>query len=301
MSNELAAPAGYSRWQRAVIEGAGLGTFMLAACTFGTLLWHPDSPVVHLMDGVPRRAVMGLMMAATATSIAYSRWGRRAGAHLNPAFTFSFLRMGKIAPADAAAYVGAQFLGGAAGVMVAHAVLGSRLAHPAVNFVVTRPGPAGLLVALGAEFVISALLMTTVLLVSTTRYRSAAAMAAASLVALFITFESPLSGMSMNPARTAASAFAAGGWATTWIYFIAPLAGMLFSAELVTWAIKWARNRGSTIALGCANLAHPRNGFCPFCEYERVKRQAVVWSAARDDKHVTTRSAPGTRPTIGSL
>jgi aquaporin Z len=320
MPNGDVAPVGFSRGQRAIIEGAGLGTFMISACTFATLLWHPASPVRQLMDGVPRRAVMGIFMAATAISIAYSRWGRRAGAHLNPALTLTFLRLGKIAPRDAGAYIAAQFIGGATGVMIAHAALGNRLAHPAVNFVVTRPGPTGILVALGAELVISALLMATVLLLSAaTRFRSYAAAAAASLVALFITFETPLSGMSMNPARTTASVIAAGGWQTTWIYFVAPLAGMLLSAELVTRSINAARQQGSTIALGCANLAHPRQGFCHFCEYERDRKQhphtrvplakAVTTTAPHAEERsdegpalsLITRSTTGTRATIGSL
>jgi aquaporin Z len=281
----------FGRWQRATIEAAGLGTFMLSACVFGTLLWHPESPVRHLMDGVPRRAVMGLLMAGTSIAIAYSRWGRRAGAHLHPALTLTFLRLGKISPSDALAYAIAQFAGGATGVMLAHVLLGAWLAHPAVNFVATRPGAAGVSVAFAAELVISALLMATVLLVSaSTRLRSYAAVAAGTLVALFITFETPLSGMSMNPARTTASVLAAGGWDTTWIYVVAPLAGMLLSAELVSRAMKRAAAQGSTIALGCANLAHPRTGVCPFCEYERSRERTA-----------TIRPTPGTTRSIASF
>ena len=50
---------------------------------------------------------------------------------------------------------------------------------------------------------------------------------AGALVALYIIFEAPLSGMSMNPARTVASALPAHVWTDAWIYFLAPPLGML--------------------------------------------------------------------------
>jgi aquaporin Z len=134
-------------------------------------------------------------------------------------------------------------------------------------------------------------LIATVLFVSSsTRYRSSAALAGAILVALFITVETPLSGMSMNPARTIASVIAAGGWETSWIYFIAPLAGMLASAELVTRFIRRSAAMGSSLALGCANLAHPGSGVCVFCEYDRSRRSAI-----------TRRSTSGTSQTVPSF
>ena len=56
--------------------------------------------------------------------------------------------------------------------------------------------------------------------------------AAGALVALYITFEAPLSGMSMNAARTVGSAVVAQDWTAVWVYLVAPLAGMLLAAEL---------------------------------------------------------------------
>ena len=59
---------------------------------------------------------MGTAMAATAIALIYSPWGRRSGAHFNPAVTLTFLRLGKVAPRDFVGYTLAQFVGGAAGV-----------------------------------------------------------------------------------------------------------------------------------------------------------------------------------------
>ena len=94
-----------ARWPEYAIEAAGLGTFMTAACAFGTLLGHPGSPiVVALPDALPRRVLMGIAMGLTAVALIYSPWGRRSGAHFNPATTLTFWRLGKIQTRDAIAY-----------------------------------------------------------------------------------------------------------------------------------------------------------------------------------------------------
>src|SRR5881628_2133430 len=70
-------------------------------------------------------------------------WGSRSGGHFNPALTLAFYRLGRIARADALWYGIAQFAGGVAGMIVALALVRMPLAHPAVNYVATQPGPAG--------------------------------------------------------------------------------------------------------------------------------------------------------------
>jgi aquaporin Z len=71
--------------------------FMVSACTFGILLEHPESPARRAIDSsLLRRALMGIAMGATAVTLIYSRWGRRSGAHFNPATTLAFLRMNGI-------------------------------------------------------------------------------------------------------------------------------------------------------------------------------------------------------------
>src|SRR5262249_20675245 len=144
-------------------EALGLGLFMLAACAFGALLEHPAS-LVHraLPDPLVRRALMGLAMATTLVASVHAPWGRRSGAHWNPAVTLAFWRLGRVRGADVPGYVVAQFAGGAAGVALAALVARPALAHPRVHFVVTRPGPAGAAAAFLAELVIAFLLFSTV-------------------------------------------------------------------------------------------------------------------------------------------
>jgi aquaporin Z len=201
---------------------------------------------------------MGLAMGLTAVSLIYSPWGRRSGAHFNPATTLTFWRLGKISNTDAAAYAIAQPLGGVTGVAVAALVVGPALGHPAVRYVATVPGSAGVLVAFVAEVAITFLLMTVVLKVSNTAsLERFTGVAAGALVALYITLEAPLSGMSMNPARSLASAVPAGTWDALWIYIIAPPVGMLIAAEA------YARLRGPH-SVYCAKLNHGQAGQCIF-------------------------------------
>jgi aquaporin Z len=175
---------------------------------------------------------MGVAMGATAVAIISSPWGRRSGAHFNPAVTLTFLRLGKIQPADAFFYVLFQFLGGVGGVFGSYLLLGRMLSNSAVNFVVTVPGSYGQLPALGAEALISFLTMSGILFTSNSQRLSRfTPLLAGSLVALFIAIESPISGMSMNPARTFASSAIAHNWEGWWVYFVAPPLAMVASSE----------------------------------------------------------------------
>ena len=220
-----AADALRRHWPEYLMEAAGLGLFMISAGVFATLLWYPGSPLAQAVpDGILRRALMGLAMGLTATLIIYSPWGQRSGAHINPAVTLTFWRLGKVATWDAIFYVAAQFAGGLLGVLALARLLGAAFAEPPVSYVATMPGPGGVTAALVAEVVISFGLMAIVLLATNTpRLMRFTGLFAGLLVATYITFEAPLSGMSMNPARTLASALPGGLWHALWIYFVGPV------------------------------------------------------------------------------
>lgn len=247
-------------WREYLAEAFGLGLFMVSACGFGVLLFHPGSPAVAAIPGLMVRGLlMGAAMGLTNVVNVYSPWGRRSGAHLNPAVTLTFFRLGKVQSRDVVGYIAAQFVGGVAGTGLAVLLLRPWLGDPSVNYVATVPGRWGLAAAFGAELVISGLLMLVVLTVAS---RPAVARFtgwfAGLMVAVYITFETPLSGMSMNPARTVGSAVYAGIWTGWWLYFLAPLLGMLAAAELV------GRQTGVHERM-CAKLCHDPRVRCIFC------------------------------------
>ncbi len=237
------------------MEAGGLGLFMISASGFAVALFHPASPAAGL-GPLLRRMLMGLAMGLTAISLIYSPWGKQSGAHFNPAVTLTFLRLGRVAPWDAAFYVAAQFAGGVMGLSLAAAA--------AVNYVATVPGPRGVWIAFVVELALACAMMTMVL-VTTARVSWLApftGLFAGALVAVSITLAAPLSGMSLNPARSFASALLAQLWTGFWIYLTAPLLGMLLAAEV--------HQRSSTAAVPCAKLHHANNRRCIFrCRYAR--------------------------------
>jgi aquaporin Z len=259
MSNALK-----KHWPEYLMEAAELGLFMFSACAFTVLLFHPSSPVAQTIhNDVLRRLLMGTAMGSTAIAIIFSPLGQRSGAHFNPSVTWTFFRLGKIEAWDAAFYTLFQFAGGIAGVTLASLTFHQLVAHQSVNYAVTLPGPNGPLVALLAEIVISFILMSVVLTVSnTTRLARWTGLFAGALVATYITIESPISGMSMNPARTLSSAVGAEVWMSLWIYFVAPPVGMLLAAEVYQ-----RLNAGRAVV--CAKLHHHNNQRCIFrCNFE---------------------------------
>jgi len=151
------------------------------------------------------------------------------------------------------------------GLLVAALIIGMAIEHPAVNYVVTVPGFGGAGIAFVAEAVISFGLMLVVLIVSNrTKLNAWTGVFAGVLVALYITVEAPLSGMSMNPARSFASALPAQLWTDLWVYLTAPFVGMLLAAEC------YVRFPGIHRVL-CAKLHHANDTHCIFlCSYHGV-------------------------------
>lgn len=242
---------------------------MFLACTFGVLLFHPASPAAGV-SGTARGVLMGIAMGLTAILIITSPWGKRSGAHFNPAVTLAFYRLGKISGTDTLFYVAAHFAGGVIGVFAAWLTFGDLLSASTVNFVVTVPGIYGGWAAAAGEFLIAFTQMTVILVISNSmRWSRLTPFIAGTLVALYIAIEAPVSGMSMNPARTFASAAVAGSWEGWWIYFTAPPAAMLAAAEV------YARSRGLHRVL-CAKLDHTGRSLCIFnCGYHEAGPEAI--------------------------
>jgi aquaporin Z len=232
----LAAPATafLRHWDLYLYEGAELAIFMISACCFTVWLFDPAYPALHFLPGnALRRLLMGIAMGATAILIIQSPMGKRSGAHFNPAITMTYFRLGKIGIWDAVFYVLFQFLGGAFGVAVSALCLGSSIAVPSVNYAVTVPGIYGTPAAFCAEFFMATLLMAVVLWFSNRPSISAyTSYLVGILIMFYILLFAPVSGFSINPARTTGSAIFAHVWTALWLYFLAPPLGMLIAAEI---------------------------------------------------------------------
>jgi aquaporin Z len=241
------------------MEASEVGLYVFCVCAFATLLRHPASPFRSAIpDGIFQRALMGAAVGGTVIAIIMTPWGKQSGGHFNPAITFTFYRLGKVAFWDALFYVLAQFAGGVGGVAVAVFVLRGAPGDGSVRYALTAAGSYGDAGAFVGELTISFFLMFTILFASNratlARYTP---YFVGALYAAFITFEAPLSGMSMNPARTLGSAVQAHYWDGLWIYFTAPTLGMLVAGEI------FLRARGG-VPPYCAKLHHANDKRCIF-------------------------------------
>lgn len=255
-------------WREYLMEAAELAAFMLCVCTAGTLLYEGGSPFDNL--GVSREARSVLMGAAISSAtylIIRSPFGRRTGAHLNPALTGAYFWLGRIHRWDALAYIAAQFVGGSVGVFVAHILFGANLADFPVRYVVTLPGRFGYLLAFIAEFALAFTMMEVVLIVSNhRRLAKFSPLFVAFVTVFYFAFCTSISGYSVNPARSFSSALFARAWQGIWIYFAAPCFGMLSAAALYQRVL--GRER-----IYCAKVFHDLHSVCPFnCRFEQLQQ-----------------------------
>ena len=250
------------------MEGMEIGALMLSTCIGGTLIYSNESPL-NSLGLSPAFKLMGTAIAITTFLIIRSPFGRRSGAHFNPAVTLTFLWLGRIHRWDAAGYIAAHFTGAIAGVLAARQILGLRLSAPTVRYMVTLPGMYGSPVAFLGEFLLSGFLMSTVLYASNNRLLLRFTPALVALLTIFyFLLSSSISGFSVNPARSFSSALFAWIWQGIWIYFSAPCLGMLTAAAI------YIRRMGLSHVY-CAKVFHDTRSPCPFrCHFERVYQES---------------------------
>lgn len=202
---------------------------MVSAGLFATLIDHPQLPVRHhIPSDLLRRFIIGISMGLTAFLIINSPFGKKSGAHINPSVTIVQYRLGNINANDAIFYIIFQMIGAAIGVLFIYLVMPHYFSSEPIDYIVTKPYAPSITTTFIAEFIISFILITVVLYSNTNKKLSAyTATFVAILITLFITFEAPFSGMSMNPARTFGSAIIANQWPSFWLYCLAPPLGMI--------------------------------------------------------------------------
>lgn len=224
-------------WSHYLAEAAGIAFFVVCAGCLTLLLEHPASPVRQALqtNDVARHVLLGGGMVFVIVAIVYSPWGKRSGAHINPAVTLAFWQLGKLRTPDAVWYVLGQVAGSVAAGLLMKVVFGEWYAHPTVNYTVTQPVglPRGMALAFGAEFIISFIMMGVLLLaLHSKQLKKLTGWLLGLLLALYIVFEKPYSGMSLNPARSLGTAIAAGSYYGLWVYWVAPPLAMWLATVL---------------------------------------------------------------------
>lgn len=193
-----------------------IGTFILVFAGTGAII------VNDVSRGAVTHVGISLTFGLVVMSMIYAL-GDLSGAHLNPAVTLAFWRAKRFPASQIAGYIAAQCLGAIA----ASAVL--RFLFPE-NATLGATLPAGTLVqAFVFEFLLTAILMFVILNVSTGA-KEKGVMAGASIgavVAFEALFGGPISGASMNPARSLGPALMSGRLMELWIYLIAPVLGAM--------------------------------------------------------------------------
>lgn len=210
--------------RRAAAEGVAAFALVFAGC--GAIVTDAAR------DGVLGTVGIALVFGLVIMVMVYAT-GHLSGAHINPAVTIAFAVGRRFPPREAGAYIAAQLAGA---VLAAVLLLGAWPDTPAQLGATVPSEGAG--TAFLYELVMTAFLMFVITAVATdTRaVGAAAAIAIGGTVGLDALFGGPVTGASMNPARTFGPALVAGEWQDFWVYVTAPLLGAaagLFAYELV--------------------------------------------------------------------
>lgn len=231
-----------SNWKIYSYEALALGLFMVSACGFCIVIEHPDFWIKQNVESaIFRRFLMGCAMGLTAVLLIYSNFGKASGAHMNPAVTIANWQMDRMKSSDAIFYIIFQFIGGILGVLLFKIFFLEYISHPEINYVVTIPSASStsILKPFLFEFLISFIMLLSVLILSNLpKFANYTGYFVGVLLVVYITFEAPISGMSLNPARTLASAFFSRNYSNLWIYFVAPIFGMLLASMIFRKAYK---------------------------------------------------------------
>lgn len=204
--------------RRALAEGLAAFALVFAGC--GAIV--ADAEYGGALGAVGVALVFGLVIMV----MVYAT-GHLSGAHINPAVTVAFTLTRHFPARDAAAYVAAQVIGATAAALVLLAVWTDAPADLGATVPTVGVGSAVLY-----ESLLTAFLMFVIMAVATdTRaVGAAAAIAIGGTIGLDALFGGPVTGASMNPARSLGPALVAGEWTDFWVYLTGPIVGAALGA-----------------------------------------------------------------------
>jgi aquaporin Z len=222
-----------ANWSEYAAEACGTGFNLLVGISAAVIDFSPDLPIAHLIPSQSLRLLLtGLIYAGSGSLFAISPLGKLSGAHINPSVSLAFFARGKMHPHDLIGYLVAQFVGAIIGAFLLVFIWRNYAAD--VHDGVTAPG-AGYPIwfVFLAEF---GMTMTLVLAIfaflSSERLMRWTPLMTWILVATLVWIGAPVSGTSLNPARSFGPSLVSWFWPHQWLYWIAPPLGALCAVFL---------------------------------------------------------------------
>lgn len=207
-----------------------LSTSLLAELigTFALIFIGAGAGALAAADG---GGLVGVALAHGLVIVGFAyAYGHISGTHLNPAVTLGVWAAGKIDTTRALAYVAVQLLGGIVGAFVLSWVLGERRGGLGATVLADGVSPTQGLVL---ELILTFFLVNTIMNAGISGKATIPAGLAIGLTLIFcILMGGPLTGASLNPARTLGPALATGNFANIWLYFVGPIAGAVLAGLL---------------------------------------------------------------------
>ncbi|MBW4444930.1 MAG: aquaporin [Plectolyngbya sp. WJT66-NPBG17] len=190
-------------------------------------------PMEHL---IPNRSIRllitGLIYSGSGALFAISPLGKLSGAHINPSVTLAFWVHEKMQRQDAVGYIVAQFLGSTLGAILLVLVWGKYAASVTNGMTLPGAGYALWFVFLAEVFMTSLLVLSIFLFVSNHRLMRWTPLMTWLLVAAMVWLGAPISGTSLNSARSIGPALVTGLWRDQWLYCTAPPLGALLAVAI---------------------------------------------------------------------
>jgi aquaporin NIP len=214
------------RIDRSLLRRAGaefIGTFALVTAGCGAIMVNAQTgALTHVGIALTFGLIITVMIAAT---------GHISGAHFNPAVTIAFAITRHFPWREVVFYVLAQVMGAVLGALSLRLLMGDM-----ASLGTTLPS-GSVLQSFWLEILLSAVLMFVIISVATDTKAvgTPAALAIGFTVALDAMWGGPISGASMNPARSLGPALVAGIWDHQWLYLLAPVLGAAIGGTLYQW------------------------------------------------------------------
>ncbi|MGD1836064.1 MAG: MIP/aquaporin family protein [Nitrososphaeraceae archaeon] len=211
---------------------------------------------------------IAILFSGTVGVIIISPFGKVSGAHINPAVSISFWLLNKMHHHDLIGYITFQFIGGIIGALLAKEFWGDKFEIAKGGMTLPGPGITPL-EAFGAEIIMTFALVTTLLIIL--RHQKLVRLVPLIvwiLIAIEIFFGSPISGTSINPARSIGPAVALNSWSDQWIYLTGPIIGSLIATYV------YKKNLFGPLEIRTAKLFHTSSYGCIFLACKEEHRNA---------------------------